>query len=163
MIDFSEIEPYYGPLAVEDLDAAVAAVQNADSAPDATHTDNLITSAAVANALYGYATKEDCDIRHHAIGTSSTMTIKISGTCAILLSSNSIYPTGNGLWYISGTTYQNGGFAVNQLVAASGLTISNSTADSVCTITVTSSYNRTTQFCLLVLARGTTGLTITIT
>lgn len=51
MIDFSEVEAYYGPLAVEDLDAAVAAVQNADSAPDATHTDNLITSAAVANAI----------------------------------------------------------------------------------------------------------------
>lgn len=51
MIDFSEIEAYYGPYAVEDLDAAIAAVQNADDTPDATHTDALITSAGVANAI----------------------------------------------------------------------------------------------------------------
>lgn len=48
MIDFSNIEGYYGPLQVEDLDAAVAMALNPDSAPDATHTSNLITSAAVA-------------------------------------------------------------------------------------------------------------------
>lgn len=48
MIDFSGIEGYYGPLQVEDLDAAVAMALNPDSAPDATHTSNLITSAAVA-------------------------------------------------------------------------------------------------------------------
>lgn len=48
MIDFSNIEPYFGPLQVEDLDAAVAMALNPDSTPDATHTSNLITSAAVA-------------------------------------------------------------------------------------------------------------------
>ena len=31
MIDFSEIEPYYGPLAVEDLDAAAAAALNPET------------------------------------------------------------------------------------------------------------------------------------
>ena len=51
MIDFSEIEAYYGPYAVEDLDAAIAAVQNADETPDASHTNALITSAGVANAI----------------------------------------------------------------------------------------------------------------
>ena len=51
MIDFSEVEAYYGPRSVEDLDAAVAAALNPDSAPDATHENNLISSAAVANAL----------------------------------------------------------------------------------------------------------------
>lgn len=59
MIDFSEIEAYYGPLSVEDLDAAVAAVQNADSTPDASHTGNLITSAAVATGLAAKADKAD--------------------------------------------------------------------------------------------------------
>lgn len=48
MIDFSNIDGYYGPLQVEDLDAAVAMALNPDSVPDASHTSNLITSAAVA-------------------------------------------------------------------------------------------------------------------
>ena len=48
MIDFSEVEAYYGPYSVEELDAAVAAALNPDSTPDALHTSNLITSAAVA-------------------------------------------------------------------------------------------------------------------
>ena len=55
MIDFSNIEGYNGPLQVEDLDAAVAMALNPDSAPDATHTSNLITSAAVAGVRSGIA------------------------------------------------------------------------------------------------------------
>jgi len=55
MIDFSNIEPYFGPLQVEDLDAAVAMALNPDTAPDATHTNNLITSAAVANQILYYS------------------------------------------------------------------------------------------------------------
>ena len=54
MIDFSEIEAYYGPLSVEDLDAAVAAVLNPDTTPDATHETALITSAAVANQILSF-------------------------------------------------------------------------------------------------------------
>ena len=105
MIDFSEIEPYYGPLAVEDLDAAVAAVQNADSTPDATHENALITSAGVANALGAM-------IKNFTLNAGETLTITTpqnsNGLYAMLVAtSGGSGGTHNGCFYLSGFSNSN--------------------------------------------------------
>ena len=46
-----EIFYYDGEYTGEEIDEAVGAALNPDSTPDATHTSNLITSAAVANQI----------------------------------------------------------------------------------------------------------------
>ena len=146
MIDFSEIEAYYGPYAVEELDAVIAAVQNPDSTPDATHTDALITSAAVANALGARFISK-------TISPTTTESFSVTGHMSFLIAAASI-GTARGLVFVTGTNWQNSGFSVTNIVEipSTALVITPSTTNNSTTVSLQNKTNRYVYITILALA-----------
>ena len=78
----SELEFYDGSYSGAEIDAAVAKVRTPDTAPDATHTDALISSAAVAEGISAVSTpmKVQTAIYNTAVamtsGTAMTVMLK---------------------------------------------------------------------------------------
>ena len=133
MIDFSEIEAYYGPYAVEDLDAAIAVVQNADETPDASHTNALISSAGVANAISA-AIAAKLPEYSEDVSAGQSVTIALQGSsgaryAVMLISARSLAsPAGDALFFAKNYNNSNLNSSVATIVAATNLSISKSGA-----------------------------------
>lgn len=146
MPNINDIELYNGAHSGEDVDYAVSLALNPDTAPDATHEDALISSAAVANALGArFITK--------TISPTTTESFSVTGHMSFLIAAASI-GAARGLVFVTGTNWQNSGFSVTNIVEipSTALVITPSTTNNSTTVSLQNKTNRYVYITILALA-----------